>query len=469
MNTLKKVLGIQTATPSLAHLLSDSSQKQEISDELLPIVQKGLIDATSKENEERYSHNLAVLIKRTKEIRKIERIKLIINDDSLPKDWQWYVQSRDTQFKLSDSPLTNALRYELAREAVGKDSFFGSDFLTDAELNSGYAKIGEKAGFIITPIGYRSTKHFTINSPLNYSAGIYNQSDIERDFIIIDDIDNFLSSGYAYSIHWTDAYLNVAHESLSISEKAVILINEDKFERIIQNPEMKNQLAERQVLLFRGDEGLAINMYLSEEGVLSAHPGTKYATIDNKTKEIMTFTLKELCCDNNLEYKIYHNEHFINKLDQNSGEVNETNQEFVNFFRKEFPEYTSKHPGNILISSEKMDNLAKQIVKERGTKEISVALRKYNNMVLNNFNARFKKYREDRFNMNSDIKKLFKSTFMKIRLYFKNHEFESYSEEDRKNIYNLIKMFFQGKTVQKQLAMAEELNLKLIDVKKESK
>jgi len=467
MVSLKKLFGLDKTTPtntgnfSLIDTYTESTEKQELPEELVTIVNDGFIDATSKENAERYSHNLAILIKKTKETGKVDKLKLIRNDDTLPLDWQWRVQSRDTQFKLNDSPLTRALRTELARAEVAHDSIFGSDFLTDAELSAGLAKIGKETGFILTPIGYRSTKHFTINTPLSHTHGIYNHCNSERNFTIIDDIDNFLNSGYAYSIHWYDAYLNVAHEGLSVSNEAVVLINIDKYQEIIQNQEIKDQLATRNVILFKGDEGLAINMFLSQTGALPARPGTRYGTIDDKTEEIMTKSLKALCNEFCIEYKVSHHTHFTDKLDQKSGEPNETNQDFGNFLKKELPEYASEFPGILLVYSPKMEELANRMVKEKGSKKILDIINKYNDHVLTTFKPRFAKYQEDRQTINDETRIALKTAFINVRAYYENHQFENYPEEEREIINNLIKTFFQGKTVQKQLSAAIELNNKL--------
>lgn len=110
-----------------------------------------------------------------------------------------------------------------------------------SELNEELSKIDMNVGMIMGPVRFRSTKHFTINTPLSYT-GEYNAVDFNRNFTIIDDISNFLESGYAYTADYRDAYLDVTHEGLKISESAIVLIEESKYSSIMSDVKLANQL-----------------------------------------------------------------------------------------------------------------------------------------------------------------------------------------------------------------------------------
>ena len=66
-----------------------------------------------------------------------------------------------------------------------------------------------------------------------------------RNFTVIDTLDNFLNSGYAYTADYKDAYLDVTHEGLKISEQAIVLISEDKYNTLINDPAIAEQLKNR--------------------------------------------------------------------------------------------------------------------------------------------------------------------------------------------------------------------------------
>ena len=89
--------------------------------------------------------------------------------------------------------------------------------------------IDKDTGSILLPVKFRSTKHFTVNTPLEVT-GDYNTVSLDRTYTIIDNIDSFLSKGYGYSVAYHDAYLDVSHESLPVSLDAVVLIEESKYD-----------------------------------------------------------------------------------------------------------------------------------------------------------------------------------------------------------------------------------------------
>ena len=149
------------------------------------------------------------------------------------------------------------------------------------------------------PSYFRSTKHFTINTPLGVT-GDYNSVKLGRKFIIIDTMDNFLNSGYAYSVGYRDAYLDVTHEPLKISDQAIVLIDSDKYDDIIKDESIASELESRRVIKFRGDEILAIDMVLSEMSILPSRIGMRYAFYDEEIHKILDSSIIELAEKNNL-------------------------------------------------------------------------------------------------------------------------------------------------------------------------
>ena len=96
------------------------------------------------------------------------------------------------------------------------NSSLSSRFVIPSEYEEARKKLPKELGYINNPVKFRSTKHFTVNTPLGYT-GEYNQVESNRNFTIIDSLDNISRSGYAYSISYFDAYLDITHENLPIS------------------------------------------------------------------------------------------------------------------------------------------------------------------------------------------------------------------------------------------------------------
>ena len=171
------------------------------------------------------------------------------------------------------------------RESTGFKEFIGNFFKHDNLDNVP----SQEDLYLFYPVYFRSTKHFTVNTPLGL-ASEYNGVPSNRTFTIIDDISNFLSSGYGYSLSLTDAYLDVTHKPLKISDKAFIIISIDDYNKLKNDKEIMNMLKERQLIVYKGDLALAINMFLTEKGILPFRTNHEY---DDDLKQIITDSLKK--------------------------------------------------------------------------------------------------------------------------------------------------------------------------------
>ena len=179
---------------------------------ILKIENDGYLDTTNANSLERFKHNIKILIEKAKKDKKIDKFMIIRTDNFFPVDWEWTVASRNTNIEKVVFALSNELRVKLALDKSKiKSQFNGINIpIANDKLNNLMSDIDKYIGAVYLPVKYRSTKHFTINTPLGVT-GDYNLVSNDRDFTIIDEIDNFLNSGYAYSVAYHDAYLDVSH------------------------------------------------------------------------------------------------------------------------------------------------------------------------------------------------------------------------------------------------------------------
>lgn len=434
------------------------------SDSIVLMSSDNYLDATSPENIAKYKSNLKLLIERAKESSKIDKFMLIRNDDFFPYDWEWDVSSKDTGLEKVGSSLAYELRQAIARENAGikRDSPLFDIPISPEKMSEMMANIDKNIGLIYMPVRFRSTKHFTINTPLAYT-GDYNNVESERNFHIIDSIDNFLSSGYAYSASYRDAYLDVTHESLSISENAVVLISEDNYEKVASQPEIMFQLQDRRVIIFKGDEALATNMILTELGVLPSRPGNRFMIYDNNTTEILENSMKNFCNNHSIEYNKGHGNinghggHFTDLLDGYNQEYNQAEDELLTFLRNKFPEYTEILSTNFI----KNRDIAYKVIKTIGHESILEAINEYNWHIQQQFSERYKKHKENRATITPEISLVFKNTVKAIINYYNSNSIEGISIEDRDQIELLIRTFYHSDIVEDQLLVAETLCKKL--------
>ncbi len=431
--------------------------------ELVDIAIDGVIDTTSVLAIKKFKHNLEVLVKRAKEKGTLDKFMIIRNDDFFPNDYKWRVASQFTCIERNYLALLRNARDIYALEKANLIRKFNGMMLpvTLDDLDLALSNIDKEIGSILSPVHFRSTKHFTVNTPLAVT-GNYNLLSSNRNFTVLDTIDTFLSSGYGYSISYHDAYLDVTHEGLSISDEAVVLINKDKYNDIVKNELIKSQLKQRRVVLYVEDEkkkygeSLAINMLLTELGVLPSQIGEKYSFYDNEIREIINNSIKKLAKDNGLLFDKIHggrNGHFTDYYDEKNTDYVKSIENFVKFLKIKFPDKASY----FTIKSVTDDNLSTNIVEKVGAKTILEASKEYNLLVQKEFEERFNEYKKDRQSITPEISNYFKLTVKRIVDFYNNFEAVNCSLENQKQIEECIQHFYQDSTVKEQIIAAQKL------------
>ena len=251
--------------------------------ELMQISKDNFIDTTNEENIKKYQENLNNIIRDTKEKGFIDKYVIIRNDDFFPNDYEWILNCKCTYGEYQK--LVAWRKFNNSSRSL-KD-FIQKIFKSKAKEEK--ESVQQEDLYLFYPVHFRSTKHFTVNTPLGLT-GEYNGVSSRRTFTIIDDINNFLSSGYGYSLSERDAYLDITHESLKISDKAIILLSIDDYNKLKHDEKMMATLSQRQLIVYKGDSSVTINMLLSEKGILPFRTEFQY---DDELKQIISESLKK--------------------------------------------------------------------------------------------------------------------------------------------------------------------------------
>ena len=298
-------------------------------------------------------------------------------------------------------------------------------------------------------------KHFTINTPLGVT-GDYNSVKLGRNFIVIDTMNNFLNSGYAYSIGYKDAYLDVTHEPLKISEDAVILIEKEKYDKIIKDERIAEQLKTRRVIKFIGDETLAIDMVLTSMSVLPSRIGMRYATYDEEIQNILNSSIRKLAEKNNLLLNKSHagkvspeGGHFSNYFDEKNHDRNKYFGELAAFIRNKCPETDFEFSYIPRVDEHNINNLIEKV----GSNQLLAIIDEYNKKAKEDFEARRNAYLENRSHITEEIHDLFISTIGIIDDYYMSTE----RINENNMLEDNIQLFLQSKTVEEQVRAAKEI------------
>lgn len=402
--------------------------------EIETITENNIIDTTKEENINKYKNNLNILINRIKEKGCIDKFVIIRNDDYFPKDFKWKVNS-----KYTNGEYRTFLRYHKEITSNKKGFFLFS--------NKEEVKYINEELKLFYPLEFRSTKHFTVNTALS-TTGEYNFVPCNRTYTIIDDINNFLESGYGYSLSDKDAYLDVTHEPLEISKNAIILISVDTYNKIKENKELMKQLVSRKIVIYKGDLTLATNMVLTENGILPIRTEYKY---DSDLKEIINNSLENLCLKNNLEYNRPHGfgGHFTSYIDQYEESSKLLITDFIN--------YINNVLGNKLIDINSINSFKDQAwneyVDEIGLDKFKTILNDFNKIQIEQLEQRKIKYESDKLNITPQISNLFKETIKLI----KENEFEINFTSDYNDLTKKVIKFYLSPDVNSQVEAALEL------------
>ena len=426
---------------------------------LAPICSENYIDTTLEQNILKYKSNLSYLVKQTKENGRVDKFVLIRNDDYFPYDWQWWISSKNTGIEYRGSILTYELRMALARSNINNNRCFNFDIPVSRQLiDDELSKFDKKLGYLYQPLKFRSTKHFTINTPLAYTLE-YNQLETNRKFTIIDSIDEFLKSGYGYSLSYIDAYLDITHENLKISKDAIVLLSEENYKDIIKNPDLLEQLNQRRLIIYKGDEALAINMLLSEMGILPARPGNKYMIYDSEIRSILDNSIINLCKNNHIEYNISHGNldgkggHFSDYYDSLNDEILQFQNDFISYLVGIFPQYKDIISNAIFLNND----ITKDVIHKIGVKPLLSAIDNYNQIAYNKWQEKFIKYRIDRSLVTPYIHYVFTITIDVIKKIYKDvYDYNTLANNDV-YLQSLIKNFFHFDNIDEQLSVALQI------------
>lgn len=424
----------------------------------------GILDTESRASIEKFKYNLEILMKQTKEKGKVDKFMLIREDDFFPNDWEWRVLSKYTNLELESTSLSFELRQAYALEQSGIEPYkeLMGIKMPNYTRNQGLealSKVDKTLGSVLLPSRFRSTKHFTINTPLGVT-GYYNSVSSNRDYIIMDSMNEFLKSGYGYSVAYHDAYLDVSHESLPISEDAIVLINDEKYERIMSDEKLASELAQRRVVIFKGDESVAISMILTEMGALPSTVGSRYAQYDSELRDIVSSSIKDLAEENGLFFDRSHagelkpdgGGHFSNYYDEKNTDYIKAMEQFVAFLRQKFPEQEELFPEYLTFN----ENNSQEIIMKLGTQPLLEAIDEYNDIQRSKAEESLESYKQDRQSITPEIHDKFVSTVNLVNDFYKG-EVNYSNYEERAKTEEVIRNFFQSGTVAEQLEAAQIL------------
>lgn len=421
------------------------------SDEIVGISEGDFIDATDSLNIEKYKNNIRLLIDEAKKKGKIEKFVTIREDDIFPYDFKWRVASSSTSSEYGKCNLAYSIRIAKAEEMISPKTNTAFKVPVDEKkLYDAASSLDSTYGAVYMPSHFRSTKHFTINTPLGYT-GTYNSGiSAGRDFVVIDDISNFINSGYGYSADYMDAYLDITHEELPISDKAIIMISDDNYEKVMSDSEVREQLSGRRVIRYKGDESLAINMVLSEEGVLPSRPGHLCGELDDETLSILENSMRNLCGDNNLLYAQGHGNlngkggHFSDLYDSMHIDDLKYSLRLSNYLKSCFPEYGDKISSDVL-------NHPGSVVSLIGADRVNEAIKLFNDMEKKLVSESRKKYDFTRDMLSEDERLLFRDTVSLINRFYSDGQ-------DDSEIRDSIRTFYHSEDVTSQVSAARVVN-----------
>ena len=415
------------------------------------IVESGILDTENPISIEKYKRNLAKLVEKAKRDQSVSKFFLIRNDDFFPEDYYWRVNSyTNGEFriltKVKKQERKSAVSFLEWLKGVGEDNISAMD----------------ESILLYYPAKFSPNKHFTINTALGLT-GEYNFVNANRLYTIIDTIDNFLESGYGYSLAPWDAYLDVAHEPLKISKEAIVLIPIDKKEEIASNPRLVEELSKRKVVFFKGNRDLAINMLLTENGALTTRLMNDQHDLEVST--IIESSIKELCYLNNLDYAVPHGMggHFTSYIDQYETSDDDWLKSFVNYINEE--------TGTEVIDYNDVDRYKTESVRQtnwnKGIDEIGATrfeelLDSFNCMAKDTIEKKKATYLEDRKKVTPKISALFKDTFNMVKRRAEDLNFFTSSDE----LVKLIIGFFISPEVEQQVEYAKQIQALYSDKKR---
>lgn len=442
--------------------------KLDLEDGIVYSLPDGVLDTTDKRNVETFKHNLKELIKQAKEKGKVDKFKIIRDDDYYPTNGEWKVASKDTCLESIGINLSISLKENIALEKTGllKKVNGISIPIKEEDRREALRHVPQDLGFVKLPIRYRSTKHFTVNTPLGVT-GDHNTVEDERNYTIIDDIDNYLNSGYAYSFSYHDAYLDVAHEPLKLTDNAIVLMEEGRYKELLEKGKLDPDIANRKLILYRGEEYLAIDMVLASLGVLPSRVGSLYAEYDNEINEIIDACMKEVALSNGLLYDKGHfstksktDGHFTSYIDDKNKDYDYSLNEFIEYLKSCFPMYANK----ITLSSV-TTNRSEELIEAIGSNNLLIAINEFNEKAIDRQRQAEEEYNKDHHNIPTNISESFKYTIKRIEYLYESKQIDSLDIPSQVELEDVISHFMHESRVSDQYKYATILNEYLDNIK----
>lgn len=120
---------------------------------------------------------------------------------------------------------------------------------------------------------YRDTKHFTINSLSSNVSGLFMPTITfnDRPIIIIEPIKDKIDNGLIANLNPIDTFFNLHDTCMKVSDEAIFLINEDKYNELKETEEYKEIFNKHKIYLFIGEPSIACDMVLLNLGILPQH------------------------------------------------------------------------------------------------------------------------------------------------------------------------------------------------------
>ena len=110
---------------------------------------------------------------------------------------------------------------------------------------------------------YSEIKNFALNG-----LTLFGSEWESMDYNIIEPLEDQINSPTLKSLHPGDTFFDVKDEPLPVSQRAIYLIPEARYKVLMQNPEIAIQLADKNVVVFRGNARDAVDMQLCKMGIV---------------------------------------------------------------------------------------------------------------------------------------------------------------------------------------------------------
>lgn len=253
------------------------------------------------------------------------------------------------------------------------------DFYKEQEKYMARDKI-IKEEFLPLTTQYRSTVHFTLNGLVSsHSKGNFD----DRSFIIIDAFKPHLENDDILSFRMEDTYIK---GDVTLSENAIVMINKEKYQELLKNFPM---IEEYDIVLFEGDEKEAVEMLLTDMGIVSEKIGTHGIDTDVQNFSLIQDYQRMLKNDFNIDSV----PHWLSKSYASDDEKSIV---LFNYYDKLFFDYffskinMNEYEKNMLVdryvSRENEDLLEenlKQIILNIGLENFKTIINEFNSNILN--------------------------------------------------------------------------------------